>query len=422
MGVFSASISESYGYGDIPELEINDYNAGALASDNFAEMAILGSVDVTAVHKSLVESLAAQEISAVEEGYEVLYEASSLESIGNKIKALIQKAIEKIKSLFEKVIAVFRSWTKRDREFIHKYSTTFNPNFNKLKKLDMKVFEYHTDVRNAVAATKDNVVAIANSIKTSIKDITIHTYDNVVTDENVSLATMMTAGSWSAMHLADATAFDTLKAKLDAVDTASENEKKRGAYFGILTGTKTANANTIGTTAGTGSLSAKEFSDKMYEYYRNESNSKDNLSLSELKSKGYDAPDIVRILSNGEKTGQQLTKYYQAIVKELKKEIETTTKSLSKDKYTGTADADKLTAAKAYFSVKYSAELSLYLECVQTWQGQFLQACKEYSRTCKSIATKVVAMGEKRLAQEESWDYEYDNDYSNGFMNSVIIK
>ena len=422
MGVFSASISESYGY-DIPELNINDVNAGALASDNFAEMAILGSVEVTAVHKSLVESLAAQEISAVEEGYEVVYEASSISSVVDKIKALIQKAIEKIKSLFEKVIAVFKSWTSTDKAFMKKYQTTFTKNWIKLKKLDMKVFKYNDIVQKTFTGQPEAGAKLATDLIGAIETFQL--------GQNASL-TFKKILDKSFDKDSDVNGENALKALTDAKadedkkDISSESEKLRG---GVLAAIKKVSEG--GTTSSfatdynssTNSYSAKEFSDELYDWYRNGDNTKDEMDKSDLEKSGYSSEKLIFVLNNGEKASQNLGKYFTKLVKGFNDKIKEQNKAVSDTKYNDSdADVNKFNTLKTWALVQYSSRLSSILECIQTWKGQYLQACKEYSRTCKSIVTKVVTMGEKRLAQEESWDYGYDNDYSNGFMNSVIIK
>lgn len=405
MGVFSTSITESFDGGLVPELEINDYNAGALASDNFAEMAILGSVEVTAMHKALVESLAGQEIAAMEEGYEVVYEASSVSSVIEKIKSLLKKAIEKIKSLFEKAIAVFRSWVSSDKDFMKKYQATFTKNWLKLKKLDMKVFKYHDRVRTFFTGNVSDGVTKGNEM---IEIIDNGEFDFGKNGGKVKLGDML---KWTNTK-ENIAKLERLKAEEEKLDYTSEQEKGRANYFNTITGSTES------------ALTAKEFSDSLYEFYRSDESAKDSMDKSELEQSGYSSTDIISRLTNGEKSTSNFDKQYKKIVKVLNKKINDITKQVSKEKYTSTDDDEnKFKTLMTWLNVQYSATISLSLECLQTEQGQFLQACKEYSRTCKSIATKVVAMGEKRLAQEESWDYgSEDSSYADSFMNSVVIK
>lgn len=405
MGVFSTSITESFDGGLVPELEINDYNAGALASDNFAEMAILGSVEVTAMHKALVESLAGQEIAAMEEGYEVVYEASSVSSVIEKIKSLLKKAIEKIKSLFEKAIAVFRSWVSSDKDFMKKYQATFTKNWLKLKKLDMKVFKYADCIKSFFTGNVSDGVTMGDAI---IEKINNGEFDFGKNGGGKVKREDMLKWTSTKENIAK---LEKVKAEEEKLDYTSEQEKGRAIYFNEITG------------ASESALTAKEFSDSLYEFYRSDESAKDSMDKSELEKSGYSSTDIISRLTNGEKSTSNFDKQYKKIVKVLNKKINDITKQVSKEKYTSTDDDEnKFKTLMTWLNVQYSATISLALECLQTEQGQFLQACKEYSRTCKSIATKVVAMGEKRLAQEESWDYSDDTSYADSFMNSVVIK
>lgn len=411
MGVFSTSITESFDGGFVPELEINDYNAGALASDNFAEMAILGSVEVTAMHKALVESLAGQEIAAMEEGYEVVYEASSVSSVVEKIKSLIKKAIEKIKNLFEKAIAVFRSWVSSDKDFMKKYQSTFTKNWLKLKKLNMRVFKYDKQIKAAFTGNIDG--SIGNDIIDAIEDGKI-TYGP---SDETSIEDLLALQGDSSNIDTSITALEKYKDHTEKLDHSSEQEKARAKYFNKIVN----NSDNTGSTES--ALTAKEFSDALYELYRNNESAKDSMDKSELEKAGYSSTDIINRLTNGEKSTSNFDKRFKKIAKVLNKKLNELTKKVAKEKYNDTNDkVNKYRTLITYVNVQYSAALSLALECLQTEQGQFLQACKEYSRTCKSIATKVVAMGEKRLAQEESWDYSDDTSYADSFMNSVVIK
>lgn len=398
MGVFSTMLNENeFDFSNVEELNVEDY-ANASIADNLAEEAMLASVSIHNEHKALIESLAAQEISAMEEGYEVVYEATSLSSIGDKIKSLIKKAIEKIKALFAKVVAVFRSWTSSDKEFIRKYQTQFTKNWVKLKKLDIKAYTYIDDVKNSKMTQPD--------LDTILKGIDAGGGKKPYTQITAFVATDLSSGGLSNAN-AD---YDDIKDAAEKRDTSDFYESIRGEYFN----TATSKDNTKRT--------AKEFSDDVFEYLRNGEDSKDSFDKKDLESKGYSSTDIIKALTNNEKTASDLDKEWKKSTKAIEKIEKNINKAISKLKFNDSTHGEEYTKA-AYLMTLVSGMVSTVLETDTQFKGLFLQACKEYSRTCKTIATKVVAMGEKRLAQEESYDFgndDYESSY--GFMNSVVIK
>lgn len=430
MGVFSTMLNESEDFGFVAEeLNVEDY-ANASIGDNIAEEAIIASVSIHNEHKSLIENLAAQEISAMEEGYEVVYEASSLSSIGDKIKSLIKKAIEKIKALFSKIVAIFSSWVKSDKDFIKKYQTQFVQNWNKMKKIDVNVYKYIAGVRNC---TDPSDSVNHDELLTKFRADAAGTGSSSEKYNAYTLAKDFKADTTQAKaitgKIGDATdsgtsandKFDAYKSKSDKEDTSDLYEDFRGYYFACIKAG--AAKNSLGAHDGSNSkLSAKEFSDEIFEYLRSDNDSKESMDKSELSAAGYNNTDIIAVLSNNEKLISNLNKSWNKTNKQLQKLETEIGKILSKMKYNDATTAAENTHM-AYVLTRASGLISLCLECATTYKGSFLQACKEYSRTCKTIATKVVAMGEKRLAQEESYDFgndDYESSY--GFMNSVVIK
>lgn len=54
-------------------------------------------------------------------GEEIVYEGARLEALVDKIKALIDRAWEKIKAIFEKALATINSWISTDKRFVTKF-------------------------------------------------------------------------------------------------------------------------------------------------------------------------------------------------------------------------------------------------------------------------------------------------------------
>ncbi|MBR2247262.1 MAG: hypothetical protein IJ880_09590 [Bacilli bacterium] len=392
MGVFNvSSVNEGF---DFTPSELDTVNAdNIMMAENFAEKAIMDSADYIQEHSDLVRLMAGQEISITESGQEVVYEAATLEGLGEKFKALIKKAIEKIKSLISKVVAVFTSWINSDKDFINKYSKTFTTNWVKLKKLKIKAYKYHADIK----AGKLSVVYPDDCHKT----ITQAVY------ARYSLPSITTSSS-----AAEAKAFVEA---VNKIDTEQKNDYIRGLVLQTIDGKLPADA------------SSKELSDELYEYWRTGDSAKDTMDKSDLEANGYSAANIISTLQNNEKIVNETKKGFLKLEKALRKwekeNVDKPLKQVTKFESGASQEENEVRTGLAAFFTLASANCSTATEAIHSATGIFLQLCKEYSRTCKSIATKVVAMGEKRLAQEESYDFGNDDDgYNTSYMNAVVIK
>lgn len=387
MGVFNvSSVNEEFTPSELDIVNADNIMMG----ENFAQMAIMDAADYIQEHSELVRAMGGQEISITESGEEVIYEASTLEGIGEKIKGLVKKAIAKLKELISKLVAVFSSWFQSDKDFINKYSKTFTTNWVKVKKLKVKAYKYHDEIKNfkLSAAIPDSFTTLCDDAG---KRFNIEDDFNGKPDETIS--------------------------SINKVDNTDLAEYIHAVVF-----------NTI-TKKSESAMSSKEFSEELYEHFRKGDSAKEEMDKSELESNGYSAANIISTLQNGEKATSEAKKAFIKAEKVLKKwvkdnidnELKKTTKF---EKGANEAENNKRTAKAAALTFCSSCA-STALESIHTGVGIFAQLCKEYSRTCKSIATKVVAMGEKRLAQEESYDFGNDDnndDYSTSYMNAVVIK
>lgn len=392
MGVFNvSSVNEEFTPSELDIVNADNIMMG----ENFAQMAIMDAADYIQEHSDLIRAMGAQEISITESGQEVIYEASTLGGIGEKIKGLIKKFIAKIKELISKAIAVFNSWFQSDKDFINKYSKTFTTNWVKVKKLKVKAYKYHNSVKDFSA------------LSINIKENELENAFN-----GLSFVTPAITGSITTEAQAKA-AIDAIN-KIDNTDMA---EAVRGAVFKDLTG------------ANGSSMTSKEFSEELYEFWRTGDSAKEEMDKSELESNGYSAANIIATLQNGEKKTKELEKAFRKIEKAsnkwIKDNIDKKIKEETKFDSNASSADNAVKTGKAAVLTLMSAFTSTVTESLHTGAGIYVQLCKEYSRTCKSIATKVVAMGEKRLAQEESYDFGNDDnndDYSTSYMNAVVIK
>ena len=391
MGVFNvSSVNEGFDY---TPSELDTVNAdNIMMAENFAQSAIMDAADYIQEHSDLIRLMAGQEISITESGQEVVYEASTLEGIGDKIKALIKKAIEKIKALISKLVAVFDSWVQGDKDFINKYSKTLTTNWVKVKKLKVKAYKYHEDIKNC-------------NLSATIPG----TFDTI---------TIAVKTHFGVKKLGDSAGLtpEQVIESINKVENGELADYIRGEVFKLVTSGRS-----------TTEYSSKEFSEELYEFWRKGDSAKEEMDKSDLESNGYSAANIISKLQNGEKAATEAKKGFAKHEKVLKKwERDTIDKELKKQtKFdsSNTAAQNKEQTARAAYLTFQSSVASTAFEAIHTATGIFAQLAKEYSRTCKSIATKVVAMGEKRLAQEESYDFGNDDENNaDSYMSAVIIK
>lgn len=391
MGVFNVS---SVNEGFTPS-ELDIVNAdNIMMGENFAQTAIMDAADYIQEHSDLIRAMGAQEISITESGEEVIYESSTLGGIGEKIKGLIKKFIAKIKELISKAIAVFNSWFQSDKDFINKYSKTFTTNWVKVKKLKVKAYKYHDSVKSFSALSVNVKEDQLNSAFEALPFVTDAIKADIKTEAQAKAA------------IED----------INKIDNTDMAEAIRGVIFNDLT------------KSNGSSMTSKEFSEELYEFWRTGDSAKEEMDKSELESNGYSAANIIATLQNGEKKTKELEKAFRKIEKASNKWIkDNIDKKLKEEtKFNSNAADNAVKTGKAAVLTLMSSFTSTVTESLHTGAGIYVQLCKEYSRTCKSIATKVVAMGEKRLAQEESYDFGNDDDnnddYSTSYMNAVVIK
>lgn len=72
---------------------------------------------------NLVMNITNEEVQYMLEngGEEIVYEGARLDALIDKIQTLIDKAWQKIKSIFEKALAAINSWVSTDKRFVQKY-------------------------------------------------------------------------------------------------------------------------------------------------------------------------------------------------------------------------------------------------------------------------------------------------------------
>lgn len=400
MGVFNvSSVNEGFDY---TPSELDTVNAdNIMMAENFAQMAIMDAAEYIQEHSDLVRAMGAQEISITESGQEVIYEASTIGGIGEKIKNLLKKFLAKIKELFSKAIAVFRSWFQSDKEFIHTYSKTFMTNWVKVKKLKVKAYKYHDAIKKFTPLAGFD----ENEFKNSFNAIV----DAEISGSSANIKSVLTSSTITTEAIANAVVKD-----INSVDSTDFSEKVRGIAFKVFN------------SSGSASYSAKEFSEDLYEFWRDGDSSKDTMDKSELESNGYSSANIISTLQNGEKSLSNIERDFRKIEKAsnkfIKENIDKPLKNATKFDSKATTEDNAIKTAVAAVYTLLSSFASTFSESIHTGAGIYFQLCKEYSRTCKSIATKVVAMGEKRLAQEESYDFGNDDGYATSYMNAVVIK
>lgn len=118
-------------------------------------------------YSNIMMSVAHEEMQYfVEHGEEMPVNEASIGGFFDKIKDMINRAWEKIKSIFEKCLATINSWISTDRRFVEKYSET-------IKSADKGCFKFtgYNVPSNYADKADAGFNAVANCLSDCIKDL-----------------------------------------------------------------------------------------------------------------------------------------------------------------------------------------------------------------------------------------------------------
>ena len=433
MGIYSGrSYGDSFSV-NVPERDLFaecGYNA------TFEEISLMMVAESEQNYNNIMKAIALDELAYMEEyGTEIIYEASGIKGIFDKIKAFFQKLIEKVQQVLHAFLAKMDSFFKDAKGFASKYEKEFSRKWADVKgDFEFKGFKFTVgelkdkatdlEITDTVAAALTETFAANNTTKIVASELAAFTNGNetalkdIISKGNVDALKTMTE------HLKD--------------DKEDIEEGLRGA---VAKKWVEQGAGSNSSYSVDSQLSASEFSDTLFEAFRDGENAKDSIEKSELS-----VSEIVGDLKTGDKWKQAATKScnkVQKCMRKIIKDLEKIEKHLvsyntKKDipTYTaasGASSSDRSTAGKA--NKTESDILSLVLSCVSKTteftrfasqlytqaNGIYLQAIDDRERQNKAIMVKVIGSGLNKN-MTESYNYDYDSGYQGSFIENVVLK
>ena len=179
------------------------------------------------------------------------------------------------------------------------------------------------------------------------------------------------------------------------------------------------------------SYSEKDFKDELFKLFRNGEEKKNTIQASEIKNM---ASEIVTEVSNFKKTkdyAKESTKLVINAIDAVYDKLDKISRAATASNWGITETGTNVTTMCSAFSNLLSTIADKFFrtsrEALTAANGVYLTALKDRCVQYKNIMVKVIAgSNSKKMANNESYDYGYGNDYnygsSNGFLDNVIFK
>ena len=179
------------------------------------------------------------------------------------------------------------------------------------------------------------------------------------------------------------------------------------------------------------SYSEKDFKNELFKLFRNGEEKKNTIQASEIKKM---ASDIVTEVSNFKKTkdyAKESTKLVINAIDAVYTKLDKISKAATASNWGITETGTNVTSMCSAFGTLLSTIADKFFrtsrEALTAANGVYLTALKDRCVQYKNIMVKVIAgSNSKKMANNESYDYGYGNDYnygsSNGFLDNVIFK
>ena len=349
---------------------LSDETVYEYAQDVTAETGYILVAEAEENWNNIMKAVGIYELNTLEEtGAEVVYEANTAASFLEKIKDFFKMIWEKIVAVFKKFFAMIDSWVKSDKDFVKKYEKALKGMTN-TKDFKFKGYKFTDGVSVNDANAK---------IESSFKKNLFSEYTTKADDLNAV-----------ATKLGDD--LDSVDAKFDKMDECID--KARGSVF------------------GEGSLDAKEFGEKLHECYRDNKDSKDELSLSDLGG----ISDILATISGAAKAKKDAETEYKTLKKTIDDMIKKVDRWKPAFKAAGSDELDtKKNSLLAGIASKYSRALKEHLGLVQIVNTAKLQALKDENRQAKAICVKLLTYKPKN----ESVTHYSE---SGSFLDGVVLR
>lgn len=454
-------------------------------SFNYHQLGIIAASEINANHNAFMKSIALSELAAIEQtgDTDVLYESVNIKGIFEKIKMFFKKVIEKIHKIFHTFMAKLQSWFGDTKDFAIKYEKEVIKNWSQVSNnWDFKGYRYDKVIKTK--AGSDEIKATCTTGNEALKNFITNgnlsgTLAAMGGYEEINVTLNDTDGADSLDAMDNKYLLKTLVAQDKAkvpdsmfVKAPTDNERQAFANGGTIKLKIGKNVTTGSGTSGKltdddirkirekmedikddmrkavieglkdtdtfeaiipvnfdnpSGIDAKEYSEELFKFFRNDQDSKDNLEKKDIQESyggsisammGF-LKDYKKITNNISTAEKKLTKGYDSLIKKMDKEENDLIKGNKTQSDKGKVQQNEFIIQ---LSSMYQSIYSGLSECITEAFAAWMTATKDACTQAKEIAVKVINLSKKMT---ESYDYGYDDDrsYDGGydFISSVKL-
>lgn len=437
MGIYTEAYA-SYDHSDYTSVEpfIGE-------SFNYHELGIIAAHEINTNYNSFMKSIALSELAALEQtgSTDVFYESVDIKGIFAKIKAFFQKVLEKIRKIFHTFIAKMKSWFGDTKKFAEKYGKEIKNKWNDVKS-DWEFKGYNFSVVDSIAIDNGDIKADAKTNSNRLKQLMATsdftglanspyakinggTYkDTQGRDvDNSDWSDHKTSGNKKSDNSYEDPTVDTdfkdLKAAISSINENYEDcvdHMRQQAITSITNSSGHKLLLKFELSTGDG-LDAKEFSKELFKAFRDDEDSKKNITKSEIESMyGGSINNLVEFIKNFDKTLKNVKEAQKKIDDSYKKLISKIESQASKLKSDDSGKNDNLTYCAGFYQKVYSSISSIVTEEF----AAYISALKEKCTQAKEICVKTISLSKKMT---ESYDYSdsYSDNGGFDFISSVKL-
>ena len=391
---------------------------------NFYEASVVALAESEAVYNKSMKEIGIGELRYFEEnGHEImLYEGVDIKAVFNKIKMFFKKLIDKVKAIFHTFIAKMSSFFGDNKKFVQKYEKEFARKWSDVKE-DFEFNGYKFTINYNLSGKDvydtENYKALKNSIGSKVEKGA--SLVDAYLDQQKNIGQFINGVKMYSTE-------DFKNVRQGIIDNKEDiNDSIRGDEIAQVKTTLSTNSNYSTDSA----MDSKEYSEALFELFRNGESSKEKIEKSEFTGGVAQICTELREFNHTKKAAEKAcndaTKSIQKAIDYLDKFMTWDIKqvpSIIKDKG---ADNDTKNASVEYINqlVSLASEISNLLkvekESIVQANGAYLQALKDNANQNKAIMVKVIS-GSKKM-QRESYDYTNESyDGSGSFLDSVVLK
>lgn len=459
-------------------------------SFNYHQLGIIAASEINANHNAFMKSIALSELAAIEQtgDTDVLYESVNIKGIFEKIKMFFKKVIEKIHKIFHTFMAKLQSWFGDTKDFATKYEKEVIKNWSQVSNnWDFKGYRYDNVIKTKpgseaiklkASGASDNLKAfLADGNLTralndmgSTKYIKIEVdaggeasnFENAIKTKKITATfaklkkgefnlDMSTIQAGKSGDLADGdilvypstpqiippdTSGTSTALTPDAIHNIREkledikDDMRKQVITALKSQYKFDTEISVNFENPSG-FDAKEFTEELFKYFRNDEDTKDNLEKKDIEA-SYGSvsgmmnflKDYKKITNNISVSERKITKGYDKLIKDMDKAENDLIKANRTESKEKTPNDKKISQNEliVQLSSLYQSLYSGVSECITEAFAAWMTATKDCCTQAKEIAVKVINLSKKMT---ESYDYGYDDDrsYDSGydFISSVKL-